>query len=261
MPNFHQTYFDEKSGFVPCATPWGRWWQTVSEVHIEVDLPAGTKGSACKVILKTSHLKVIVLNETIMDGNLYSHVILDDLVWTVEDRKKLYITLAKGDVRTKENTWEGLLKDNYLVDPWLLHEMQKKLDLERFQIENPGFDFRGAKISKGNDKVKQSKIWEWEERQNELKKGTFYSGVHGCSQVTEKQTNTAENSQGLDEKSNGTETVSKVTKEQTNTVENSVPDEQTKGVENTAGIDKQTNVSENNQVPHEQKRPELKAEA
>merc|ERR1739842_242511 len=142
--------------------------------------------------------------------------------------KSMYIILGKGDKNTNETTWEGLLKDNYLADPWLLHEMQKKLDLERFQMENPGFDFRSAKMSKGNDKVKQSKIMAWNERQEELaEKGIFVGGVQGCRQVTKESI--AENNEAKDngaEKNNGAE-------------ENEVED---KGVENN---DAKNNESEN----------------
>ncbi|CAL4121767.1 unnamed protein product [Meganyctiphanes norvegica] len=194
MPNFHETYFDEKGGFVPCKTPWGRWWQTVSEVHIEVDVPEGTRGKSCNVKLKASYITVTILNETIIDGNLFAFVLVDELIWTLEDKKKLYIILVKGDVKTKETTWQGLLQDNYLADPWLLHEMQKKLDLERFQIENPGFDFRSAKISKGNDRVSQYKINDWNDRQDELiEKGSFVCGLQGYRQVTKETNNDAEN--------------------------------------------------------------------
>lgn len=194
MPNFHETYFDEKGGVVHCATPWGRWWQTVSEVHIEVMVPQGTKGKSCKVELKATYIKVTVLNDAVIDGALFSNVLIDDLIWTLEDNRMLYIILMKGDVKTKETMWEGLLKDNYLADPWLLHEISKKLDLERFQIENPGFDFRSARMAKGNDQVKQSKINEWNERQDELKeKGTFVGGVKGYVHVKNEENKDADN--------------------------------------------------------------------
>ena len=57
------------------------------------------------------------------------------MLWTLEDRKIVHIVLAKADVKVKETIWEGLLKDQFIADPWLIHEMRKKLDLERFEIE------------------------------------------------------------------------------------------------------------------------------
>ncbi len=35
--NMPLSHFDEKSGIVPFPTEWGRWWQTIEEVHIEIN--------------------------------------------------------------------------------------------------------------------------------------------------------------------------------------------------------------------------------
>ncbi|XP_063603671.1 nudC domain-containing protein 2-like [Penaeus indicus] len=165
MPDYVETNFDERSGFVPCATPWGRWWQTVAEVHVEVTLPEGTRSKFIQVTVKPSHMKVVVLDKVIIEGSLFAVVRTDETIWTIEDKKILHIAMTKADACTKETVWGGLLKDDYLADPWTLHEMRKKLDLERFQIENPGFDFSGAQLKKAYDKPKGSEIEEWEEKQ------------------------------------------------------------------------------------------------
>ena len=76
------------------------------------------------------------------------------------------------DERSKDTCWLSLLKDpiQFQPDPYILNDMRKKLDLERFQLEvhdiyfhtvfvtlitrsfyfiqNPGFDFSGAKLDK-----------------------------------------------------------------------------------------------------------------
>ncbi|KAL7645187.1 UNVERIFIED_CONTAM: hypothetical protein RMT77_003572 [Armadillidium vulgare] len=157
MPNSYiETNFDERSGIVPCFTEWGSWWQTVNEVNIEINVPEGTKSSLVKVLVKPSTILVTVAGNEIIKGNLYSIVREDETVWTLEDRKKVSIVLVKSDPITKETIWEGLLKDQYLADPLTIHEMRKKLDLEKFQIENPGFDFSGAELSKCYDKVPES---------------------------------------------------------------------------------------------------------
>ena len=48
-------HFDEKSGVVPCKTPWGNWAQTIDEVFIEVHVPKGTRGREvlCEIKPKT----------------------------------------------------------------------------------------------------------------------------------------------------------------------------------------------------------------
>lgn len=71
----------------------------------------------------------------ISQGSLFAVVRTDETIWTIEDKKILHIAMTKADACTKETVWGGLLKDEYLADPWTLHEMRKKLDLERFQIE------------------------------------------------------------------------------------------------------------------------------
>nr|XP_045599091.1 nudC domain-containing protein 2-like isoform X2 [Procambarus clarkii] len=145
MPDYVETNFDERSGIVPCKVPWGRWWQTVAEVHTEVDIPVGTKSKS-------------------IQGQLFGVVRADETVWTLEDKKLLHIAMSKADACSKETLWEGLLTDNFLADPWTIHEMRKKLDLERFQIENPGFDFSGATLKKCYDKVPQSALEKLEEQ-------------------------------------------------------------------------------------------------
>lgn len=67
MPDYVETNFDERSGFVPCATPWGRWWQTVAEVHVEVTIPEGTRSKFIQVAVKPSHMKVVVLDKVIIE--------------------------------------------------------------------------------------------------------------------------------------------------------------------------------------------------
>ncbi|KAI0216949.1 NudC domain-containing protein 2 [Lamellibrachia satsuma] len=65
---------------------------------------------------------------------------------TPEDKKLLVICLPKSD-RTAGSCWKSLLDGQYEADPWTWDQMQQKLTLERYQIENPGMDFSGASIS------------------------------------------------------------------------------------------------------------------
>ncbi|XP_050690034.1 nudC domain-containing protein 2-like [Eriocheir sinensis] len=164
MPDYVETNFDERSGFVPCETEWGRWWQTVAEVHVDVKVPEGTRSKVIQVEVRPSHIKVEVAGKMVFEGTLFGVVRGDETVWTLEDRKLVRIVMTKADTNTKENVWEGLLKERFLADPFVLHEMRKKLDLERFQMENPGFDFSGANLKKSYDKVPNSILQQWEEK-------------------------------------------------------------------------------------------------
>ncbi|PSN42495.1 hypothetical protein C0J52_09796 [Blattella germanica] len=154
MPLDSLSHFDEKSGVVSFCTDWGRWWQTVHEVHIEVNLPENTRGKEVSVKVTPNEIDCIVRKNVLFKGRLFSTVHPDETIWTIEDSKLLNIVLAKADVTLKDEIWESLLEgEMFKPDPLTLHEMRKKMDLEKFQIENPGFDFSRAKLSKCYDRV------------------------------------------------------------------------------------------------------------
>lgn len=52
--------FDEKSGIIPCNTPWGKWLQTVEDVFVEVLVPEGTKCKEISINIQTRTIKVVV---------------------------------------------------------------------------------------------------------------------------------------------------------------------------------------------------------
>ena len=60
---------------------------------------------------------------------------VDESTWTIEDKKLLTIQLIKADERTKDQCWLSLLENQFIPDAFVLNEMRKKLDLERFQLE------------------------------------------------------------------------------------------------------------------------------
>lgn len=73
---------------------------------------------------------------SVKQGNLFKAVHGDDSLWTIEDGSVLDIVLSKADTFKQDEIWESLLEgDGYKPDPLTLHEMRKKLDLERFQLE------------------------------------------------------------------------------------------------------------------------------
>lgn len=59
--------FDEKSGIIPCETEFGRWWQTVDEVFIEInssECPISSKEICCEI--KNHEIKCSVKNKMIL---------------------------------------------------------------------------------------------------------------------------------------------------------------------------------------------------
>ncbi|NXC49485.1 NUDC2 protein, partial [Penelope pileata] len=151
--------FEERSGVVPCGTPWGRWYQTLEEVFIEVQVPPGTRAKDVSCSLQSRSIALSVCGRAVLQGKLFDSTIADEGTWTLEDRKLIRIVLMKTN-RDAGNCWTSLLENEYAADPWVQDQMQRKLTLERFQREariicllnfylhqNPGFDFSGAEIS------------------------------------------------------------------------------------------------------------------
>ncbi|EEB13573.1 NudC domain-containing protein, putative [Pediculus humanus corporis] len=153
MSKSNLSFFDEKRRVSKFKTDWGFWWQTVSEVHIEVNIPSNTSAKDIKVKVNPKFISCTVKGNVIFEGELPRPVYADELIWTIEEGN-LCILLAKADHCVKDDMWESLLANGqYKPDPLTLHETRKNLDLERFQIENPGLDFSGAKLSKNYDKL------------------------------------------------------------------------------------------------------------
>jgi len=140
--------FEDRSGVVYCSTDWGGWYQTLADVNVEVNLQQGTAGREVKVTVTPTRIECLVRGNTIFKGVLFEKVVEDESTWTIEDQKLLRILLVKS---SKEGYWRSLLKNEYQPDPFTLQEVRKKLDLERYQIENPGFDFSGANLDKKYD--------------------------------------------------------------------------------------------------------------
>mmetsp|Transcript_6677 Transcript_6677/g.14904 ORF Transcript_6677/g.14904 Transcript_6677/m.14904 type:complete len:96 (-) Transcript_6677:233-520(-) len=78
-----------------------------------------------------------------MQEDFFDTVIADESMWT-KDGDEIEINLQK---MKKASTWDSALKGHGLLDPLAKTEVQKKMTLERFQEEHPGFDFSGAEFS------------------------------------------------------------------------------------------------------------------
>ncbi|CAM9689831.1 unnamed protein product, partial [Discosporangium mesarthrocarpum] len=70
-------------------------------------------------------------------------LVVEESYWMM-DGEELNVNLQK---MKKAETWVGPLAGRESVDPATLQGMQKKIMLERFQAENPGFDFSNAEFN------------------------------------------------------------------------------------------------------------------
>jgi len=150
------SHFDEKSGVVACKTSWGKWYQTVDEVVLEIDCEQGTRGKEIGIKIQSTNLSCTVKGKQLFDGKLLNCVIVDESTWSLEDRKLIRIQLVKA--LKDSNCWNALFKANsnqggdqkgetYACDLLTFDEMQKKQTLENYQLKHPGFDFSSADIS------------------------------------------------------------------------------------------------------------------
>ena len=59
--------FDEKSGIVFSGAPWGKWGQTIEDVHILIQVQKGTSPKAIKCTIEPKRIKVSVAGKTIIE--------------------------------------------------------------------------------------------------------------------------------------------------------------------------------------------------
>ncbi|KAL7066369.1 CS domain-containing protein [Cryptosporidium serpentis] len=92
-----------------------------------------------------NYLKIInkKINQVIINKNLFSTVDTSDSFWYIEDNQ-LFIQLSK---MRKAEVWTSIFKAEKQLNLLEVETIKKQMMLERFQRENPGFDFSGAEFS------------------------------------------------------------------------------------------------------------------
>jgi len=105
-------------------------------------------------------------HKNLIDGELYASVKPDECVWTLEDDEEekdasghwlrvVIVTLCKAKLH---ETWTALLSGETSAPTsvdgsgdasatFAVEEMKKRMMLEKFQAEQPGFDFSGAEFT------------------------------------------------------------------------------------------------------------------
>jgi len=130
--------FEAKSGSITQPTSWGNWSQTIQDITIEVFLEKGTRGREVSVDIKPGTIELRVRGENVFQGKLSDKVVVDESTWTIEDQKLLRILLCKA---LSGKCWPSLLDNQYQADQGIFQKMRDKIELERYQMEHPGFDF------------------------------------------------------------------------------------------------------------------------
>eukprot|EP00891_Asterochloris_glomerata_P000687 jgi/Astpho2/687/e_gw1.00013.132.1_t len=119
------------------------WDQTLQELNIYVQVPQGCRGRDLAVNIQAKHLSIALKgNPPYLDKDLQKRVNASECYWTLEDGT-LSIQLCKAE---QGEPWPAAFV-GHEVDPLTQQEEQRRLMLERFQQEHPGFDFSGAEFS------------------------------------------------------------------------------------------------------------------
>ncbi|KAF9604912.1 hypothetical protein IFM89_011194 [Coptis chinensis] len=121
-----------------------------------INLPSNVPRKLFTCKIQSKHVEVgIKGNPPYLNHDLTSHVKTDSSFWTIED-DILHITLQK---REKGQTWVSPISGQGQLDPYASDLEQKRLMLQRFQEENPGFDFSQAQFS--GDVVDSVDLMKW----------------------------------------------------------------------------------------------------
>jgi len=137
--------WEAKAGTIDVKTPKYTWTQTIDEVHVLINIPPGTRAKdiLLDVNEKKLHVSIKSTKEVILQGSLYATVKTKDLIWTLEDNK-IDLILVKA---IQHQSWSSVIEGEHELDPLTKEEMDKKMMLEKFQSEHPGFDFSGAQFT------------------------------------------------------------------------------------------------------------------
>ncbi|CAB9510778.1 NudC domain-containing protein 2 [Seminavis robusta] len=131
------------------------WEQNLEEVILYIQAPPVPRNRIhCKIAPRHLQLGITELVEQqgkyFMDEDTFGTVDVSESTWTLEDGM-LVIYLAKAN---KAEVWDVALmgskktkEQTATLDPMAKQQVQQEMMLERFQEENPGFDFRGAKFN------------------------------------------------------------------------------------------------------------------
>ena len=120
------------------------WEQSLEEVNLYIEPPPGLPRHMIVIEITHKHLKVGIKghDQVYLDEDTWGPVKPEESMWTMVDGE-ININLQKMN---KAETWEAALlgRDGATVDAITKEQIRKKMMLDRFQEEHPGFDFSNA---------------------------------------------------------------------------------------------------------------------
>eukprot|EP01026_Neomeris_dumetosa_P038101 TRINITY_DN309_c0_g1_i4.p1 TRINITY_DN309_c0_g1~~TRINITY_DN309_c0_g1_i4.p1 ORF type:complete len:339 (-),score=70.23 TRINITY_DN309_c0_g1_i4:427-1377(-) len=120
------------------------WTQTLSEVTVQIPVPAGTKGRDLVVQIQKNHLKVgLKGQEAVVDGELHKSIQAEECLWNLVDNKMVELTLVKVEGM---NWWKCVIQGDPEINTQKVEPENSKLsDLDadtRQTVEKMMFDQR-----------------------------------------------------------------------------------------------------------------------
>ncbi|SBT48048.1 CS domain protein, putative [Plasmodium ovale wallikeri] len=102
------------------------WNQALNEINIEIPLHTEIKTSEIKVDISNKNIKVFHLSEVKLEGTFYEEVNKQECMWSIEDKKKIIISLEKK----RENWWPCVLKGDPEIDTSKIESKKNLIDFD-----------------------------------------------------------------------------------------------------------------------------------
>ena len=120
------------------------WEQSLDEVLVYVRPPPGVRAAHLECSIKPAQLTLGLKGAPpFLDAPLAAACVAKESFWNLEDGE---ITLSLTKAR-KGETWASVCAGHGALDAAAEAEVHKRMLLERFGQEHPGFDFSGAEVS------------------------------------------------------------------------------------------------------------------
>ena len=120
------------------------WEQSLEEVLVYVRPPAGVRAAHLACTIAPRHLTLGIKGlPPFLDEPLAAICVAKESLWGFEDGE-VTITLTKA---AKGETWPCVCEGHGALDALTRTDTHRRMLLERFGQEHPGFDFSGAEVS------------------------------------------------------------------------------------------------------------------
>lgn len=120
------------------------WEQSLEEVLVYVRPPAGVRAAHLACVIAPRHLTLGIKGlPPFLDEPLAAICVAKESLWGFEDGE-VTITLTKA---AKGETWPCVCEGHGALDALTRTDTHRRMLLERFGQEHPGFDFSGAEVS------------------------------------------------------------------------------------------------------------------